>query len=340
MKKTLALTITVVLLSSTILSCTSQPYAETNAPFDGVKFNNIEPFDDKSIFDLLSWRIGAMSDSIPWPEQIDSEQFKPSSPRSIKPIITVINHATVLIQVDNLNILTDPHYSLRASPVQFAGPKRVVQPGIAFDDLPVIDIVLISHNHYDHLDLDTLKRLKDRDDPKVVAGLKTKSFLAENGITNGIDLDWWQSITANKTKITFVPSQHWSARGIFDKREMLWGGFYIENSHKIYFAGDTGYGKFFKTIKEKLGAPDLSLIPIGAYEPRWFMKNAHLNPNDSLKAFKDLESKKMMGIHFGTFKLTDEGYNDPIDTLHKEIKALKVDPKSVIIPTFGKAYTI
>lgn len=335
MKKISALIFTVLLSS-----CTYQPYAQSNAPFDGVKFDNIEPFDDKSIFDLLSWKIGSISESTPWPDDIDSKQFKPSSQRSVKPIITVINHASVLIQVDNLNILTDPHYSLRASPVQFAGPKRVVKPAIAFDDLPLIDIVLISHNHYDHLDLATLKRLKDRDAPKFVAGLKTKSFLEDNDIEAAIDLDWWQSIIANKTKITFVPSQHWSARGIFDKREMLWGGFYIENSHKIYFAGDTGYGKFFKIIKEKLGAPDLSLIPIGAYEPRWFMKDAHLNPKDSLQAFKDLESKKMIGIHFGTFKLTDEGYNDPIKTLHEEIKSLNIDPQKVIIPIFGKAYSI
>jgi L-ascorbate metabolism protein UlaG (beta-lactamase superfamily) len=335
MKKFSALIFTVLLFS-----CAHQPDANTNAPFDGVKFDNIEPFEDKSILDLLKWQMGAISGSTPWPDEIDSKQFKPSSQRSVKPIITVINHASVLIQVDNLNILTDPHYSLRASPVQFAGPKRVVKPAIAFDDLPSIDIVLISHNHYDHLDLDTLKRLNDRDVPKFVAGLKTKSFLEDNEIKAAIDLDWWQSITANKTKITFVPSQHWSARGIFDKREMLWGGFYIENSYKIYFAGDTGYGNFFKIIKEKLGAPDLSLIPIGAYEPRWFMKDAHLNPKDSLQAFKDLESKKMIGIHFGTFKLTDEGYNDPIDTLHEEIKKLNMDPLKIIIPTFGKPYSI
>lgn len=335
MKKISSL-IFVVLLSA----CTTNLYVQTNAPFDGSKFDNLEPFDDKSIFDLLSWQIRSLKESSPWPNEIASKQFKPSSQRSVKPIITVINHATVLIQVDNLNILTDPHYSLRASPVQFAGPKRVVKPGIAFDDLPSIDIVLISHNHYDHLDLDTLRRLQDRDAPKFVAGLKTKSFLDDNGIQTAIDLDWWQSTTAGKTKITFVPSQHWSARGLFDKREMLWGGFYIENSYKIYFAGDTGYGKFFKTIKEKLGAPDLSLIPIGAYEPRWFMKDAHLNPKDSLQAFQDLESKKMIGIHFGTFKLTDEGYDDPIDTLREEIKSLDMDPHDVIIPTFGKHYSI
>ena len=335
MKRFSALILTVLLSS-----CVAQPYAKTNAPFDGTKFDNIEPFEDKSIFDLLSWKIKALNASTPWPDEIDSKQYKPSKQRSIKPIITVLSHASVLIQVDNLNIITDPHYSLRASPVQFAGPKRVVKPGINFDDLPVIDIVLISHNHYDHLDIDTLKRLNDRDAPRFVAGLKTQSLLQDNGINTAVDLDWWQSIKANNTKITFVPAQHWSARGIFDKREMLWGGFYIENEFTIYFAGDTGYGEFFKTIKDKLGAPDLSLIPIGAYEPRWFMKDAHLNPKDALQAFKDLASKKMIGIHFGTFKLTDEGYHDPIDTLHEEIQKSNTDPLKVIVPTFGKPYTI
>lgn len=329
-----------LIFTAILTSCTSQPNVKTNAPFDGHKFDNIEPFEDKSIFDLLKWKIGALSESTPWPDDIKSTQFSPFAQRSVKPIITVISHASVLIQVDNLNILTDPHYSLSASPVQFAGPKRVVKPAIAFDDLPVIDMVLISHNHYDHLDLETLKRLNDRDAPKFVAGLKTKAFLEDNGIENAIDLDWWQNITTNKTKVTFVPSQHWSARGIFDKREMLWGGFYIENTHKIYFAGDTGYGKFFKLIKDKLGSPDLALIPIGAYAPRWFMKDAHLNPKDSLQAFNDLESKKMIGIHFGTFKLTDEGYSEPIETLNEEIKKSKIDPLKIIIPTFGKPYAI
>ena len=329
-----------LILSVLLSSCVSQPYAKTNAPFDGTQFDNIEPFEDKSIFDLLSWKMKALNESTAWPDDIESKQYKPASQRSVKPIITVINHASVLIQVDNLNIITDPHYSLRASPVQFAGPKRVVKPGISFDDLPSIDIVLISHNHYDHLDIDTLKRLNDRDAPKFVAGLKTQSLLQDNGINSSVDLDWWQSITANNTKITFVPAQHWSARGIFDKREMLWGGFYIENNFKIYFAGDTGYGEFFKTIKHKLGAPDLALIPIGAYEPRWFMKDAHLNPKDALQAFKDLASKKMIGIHFGTFKLTDEGYNDPIDTLHEEIQKLNMDPLKIMVPTFGKPYSM
>jgi L-ascorbate metabolism protein UlaG (beta-lactamase superfamily) len=329
-----------VLIFTILLSCASQPVLQTIAPYNGDKFDNIEPFDDKSLFDLLSWKFKAFSNSVDWPDEVSSEQYKPTVARSVEPIVTVINHATVLIQVDNLNIITDPHYSMRASPVQFAGPKRVVKPGISFDDLPKIDIVLISHNHYDHLDLATLKRLTKRDHPIILVGLKTKKFLNDNGIKKVFDLDWWQSSRVNNTKITFVPAQHWSARGLFDKREMLWGGFYIANKYKIYFAGDTGYGKFFKMIKERLSPPDLSLIPIGAYEPRWFMKNAHLNPKDALQAFKDLESSKMIGIHFGTFKLTDEGYKDPAITLSKEVEIQQLDPQKVIIPVFGKPYTL
>lgn len=333
MNKFLALCLTV------LVSCGSKlKDYKTMAPFDGEKFNNLEPFDDKSVFDLLSWKIGSLTHSKDWPSEVDSKQYLITTQRSLKPIITVINHASVLIQMDNINILTDPHYSQRASPVSFAGPKRIVKPGIAFDNLPKIDVVLISHNHYDHLDLPTLKRLHERDKPIILAGLKTKRFLQENNLTKAYDLDWWQSTRVNNTEITFTPAQHWSARGLFDKREMLWGGFYIKGRNSIYFAGDTGYGNFFKLIEKKLSPPDIALIPIGAYEPRWFMKDAHLNPSDSLEAFKDLKAITMIGIHFGTFKLTDEGYKDPIKRLQSEIEKKKMENEDIIIPTFGKAY--
>src|SRR5690606_12455675 len=162
------------------------------------------------------------------------------------------------IQIDGLNIITDPIWSERTSPVSFAGPKRVRAPGMTFESLPPIDVVLISHNHYDHLDLPTLERLKDAFNPIFVVGLKNRELLESVGIKNIVELDWWQKQKIKNMDFTFVPAQHWSARGLFDKRKMLWGGFVIEGSKRIYFAGDTGYGKFFKTIKEKIGEPDLS----------------------------------------------------------------------------------
>ncbi len=306
----------------------------------GDQFQNIEPFADKSLFKLLEWKIRGIENSVPWPDQVESKQYKPLFERSNELVITVINHATALIQIDNINILTDPHFSQRASPFSFIGPKRVVKPGIAIDDLPLIDIVLISHNHYDHLDLDSLRIIAKKHKPKILAGLETKDFLAEQGIEKAQDLDWWQEVSQGNLKITFVPAQHWSARGLFDRREMLWGGFYLKGSRSIYFAGDTGYGSFFKMIKEKLGAPDVSLLPIGAYEPRWFMKAAHMNPADAIEAFKDLETKTMIGIHFGTFKLTDEGYNDPKTFLKKEIKKNSLNERLFTIPVFGLAIKI
>jgi len=208
-------------------------------PFDGEKFENLEQFPDKSILDLLEWQFKSASNSVKWPEYSKAPQFKADAQRSEETIITVINHATVLIQTSNINILTDPHYSQRASPVSFAGPARVVPPAIAFEDLPPIDVVLISHNHYDHLDLPTLKMLDKDHSPIFMAGLGTKDFLASNGINGSIDMDWWESKTIEEIEIVFVPAQHWSARGLFDKREMLWGDYYIKGNHSVYFAGDT-----------------------------------------------------------------------------------------------------
>ncbi len=322
------------------ISCSSSTFPtrqKTVAPFDGRKFQNIEPFPDNGLWDVLKWKFKGLSKSKDWPKYKEIPQLKVERSRSEDLVITVINHATVLIQLNNLNIITDPHFSKRASPVKFAGPSRVVNPGISFNDLPTIDIVLISHNHYDHLDLDTLGRLKDKFNPRFYAGLGTKEFLTDNSIPLSFDLDWWESFQHKNVNITFVPAQHWSARGLFDKREMLWGGFYIEGTSKVYFAGDTGYGIFFKEIRKKLGAPDVSLLPIGAYKPRWFMKYAHMNPDEAVQASIDLESKKSIGMHFGTFKLTDEGIDRPSEDLLKALKKKKISLDNFLVPVFGKA---
>ena len=331
------------------------------APFDGKKFDNIEPFPDKSFFTLLKWRWQALFNSISWPDKIENEQFTPAQARSKSLKVYVINHATVLIQIDNLNILTDPHFTKRASPVSWAGPKRVIKPGIALKDLPPIDVVLVSHNHYDHLDLGSLQQLAQLHNPLFYVGLGTKHFLIANGVVgksassththstksesdnsapNIIELDWWQEVSLSDIKFTFVPAQHWSARGLSDRREMLWGGFYIRGSQTIYFAGDTGYGSFFNLIREKMGSPNLAILPIGAYEPRWFMKNAHVNPEEAVKGFIDLKAKKAMAIHFGTFKLTDEGIDDPTKDLGIALKKYQLTENDFIVPVFGKEYAL
>lgn len=313
--------------------------ADIIAPFNGKKFDNIEPFEDKSFWQVLKWQWDSRNTTVAWPKKIKLKHQKPLKQRSQELIVTFINHASVLIQMNNLNIITDPHYTQRCSPVEFAGPKRVIDPGIKFENLPPIDIVLVSHNHYDHLDLETLQMLSERDKPKVYAGLGTASFLTDNDILNAIDMDWWEEIQLGDLKIHFVPAQHWSARGLFDKREMLWGGFVVEGQRKVYFAGDTGYGKFFKMIYQKYGIMDLSLLPIGAYEPRWFMKWAHMNPEDSVKAFLDLKTKAAIGIHFGTFKLTDEGRDTPIKELAIAREKYQIKKELFFAPEFGQAYT-
>lgn len=307
------------------------------APFDGTRFDNIEPFADKSLWSVLKWRFTGKRAT--WKNVEDQKFYKPSVQRSQPLKLTLIGHSTVLIQVNDINILTDPHYSQRASPVSWAGPQRVIQPAIKFQDLPPIDIVLISHNHYDHLDLTTLKNLNDKFAPKILVGLGNKKLLKSEGIQNVHELDWWDQFDFKGVPIHFTPVQHWSARGVFDKRKTLWGGFYIQAQKKIFFAGDTGYGKVFRMIQDKYGPMDVGLIPIGAYEPRWFMKNAHVNPEDAVRIFIDLKLQKAFGIHFATFNdLTDESQLKPIEDLKIALDKFKIERGNFIAPKFGIVY--
>lgn len=308
-----------------------------NAPFDGERFENIEPFKDKSFFTVLKWRLFGEREH--WDIVEQQRFFKPVVQRSEALKMTMIGHSTVLIQVDNINILTDPHYSDRASPVSWAGPKRVIKPAIKFDDLPPIDVVLVSHNHYDHLDLPTLKSLHMKFAPIFIVGLGNKKLLHTQGIENVHELDWWESHTFNGVPIHFTPVQHWSARGLFDKRKTLWGGFYIQANKKIFFAGDTGYGKIFKMINEKYGVMDVGLLPIGAYKPRWFMKDAHINPDEAVQLFMDLQLQQALGIHFGTLNgLTDESIRDPEQALVEALDKYAVEQHRFIAPVFGQVY--
>jgi L-ascorbate metabolism protein UlaG (beta-lactamase superfamily) len=311
---------------------------EIIAPFDGQKFDNLEPFADKSFFDVLKWRVFG-GKKAKWESVKNQVFYKPELQRSEDLVMTMIGHSTVLIQMNGLNILTDPHYSKRASPVSWAGPKRVVDPAIKFEDLPPIDIVLISHNHYDHLDLKTLKRLSERGETSFYVGLGNKSLLNESGIKNVIEMDWWQKEMFKGLGLHFVPVQHWSARSLFDKRETLWGGFILEGKKNVFFGGDTGYGKVFQDIHKKHPKLDVGLIPIGAYKPREFMKNAHVNPSESVKIFQDLGLQHGFGIHFGTFAgLTDEAIDQPKKDLEAALDKQGIAREQFVVPLFGKAY--
>ena len=224
-----------------------------------------------------------------------------------------IGHATYLLNSGGITILTDPVFSKRASPVRFAGPKRLIPPAISLKDLPKIDVITVSHNHYDHLDIRSLKKLRDLNpDAFFLVPKGDKKLLIRKGIKNVEEFLWWEDVDIKGTKFTFTPVQHWSARGIRDRNKSLWGGWFIKSSERsLYHAGDTGYSQDFNETRKKLGSPDIAMIPIGAYAPQWFMSYSHVNPSEAIQIANDLKAKQSFGMHWGTFPLTDEEVLEP-----------------------------
>ena len=247
-----------------------------------------------------------------------------------------IGHSSFIINNFDLNIITDPIFSERASPFSFFGPKRLIPPAIDYEDLPNIDVIVISHNHYDHLDKKTIKNLnKINSDIIYLVPLKLKKWFEGLGTKNVYEFNWWEEKKIKNTTFTFVPVQHWSRRGLFDKNKTLWGGWWIENDNiKLVHLGDTGYTNDFIEINKRLGSPDLAFIPIGAYAPRWIMKESHMNPEEALKTAFDLDAKKSIGMHWGTFILTTEPTEEPRQILENLIieKDLNKDFFSTILP--------
>ena len=241
-----------------------------------------------------------------------------------------VGHSTLLLNHSGLTIMTDPQFSGRASPFLFMGPKRVTPSPFEIADLSRIDVVVISHNHYDHLDEASIREIaKTQPNVEFLVPLGLKSLLEEWGAKNITELDWWQQVKREGVTIQPTPVQHWSKRTFFDRNKSLWAGWMIQwSDFSFYFAGDTGYSSDFKQIVKKLGKPDLAAIPIGAYEPRDFMKSAHINPEEAVKVFRDLGAKYAIGIHWGTFKLTLEPMNEPPNRLKKALKAAGLDEKT------------
>jgi len=231
--------------------------------------------------------------------------------------VTFVNHSTFLIQMNGVNILTDPIWSKRASPLRWLGPARVRRPGIEFSDLPDIHLVLISHNHYDHLDVETLKALSKRFNPVVLVAAGDKQLVQSAGFNKVYEFDWWEKIQIHPGfEIVFTPAQHFSARSPFDRHKSLWGGYMIlMGGRRIYFGGDSGYSSHFSEIKRKLGSPNIAFLGIGAYEPRWFMKPMHMNPMEAVKAHNDLGAAQSIGMHFGTFHMSMESIDQPLADL-------------------------
>jgi N-acyl-phosphatidylethanolamine-hydrolysing phospholipase D len=233
---------------------------------------------------------------------------------------TWVGHSTVLLQLGGLNLITDPVFSARASPVQWLGPRRIMDPGLGLGDLPPLDLVLLSHNHYDHLDRDSVRRLaRANPDATWVVPLGLDRYIRRWGPRRIIELDWWGRTTVGEATVTATPARHFSARGPADRNRSLWCGFAVEaGGRRVFFAGDTAYHPEFARVGAELGPFDLALIPIGAYDPRWFMHVVHVDPEEAVQVYRDLVAPHrdrplpvMLALHWGTFRLTDEPMDEP-----------------------------
>jgi L-ascorbate metabolism protein UlaG (beta-lactamase superfamily) len=274
----------------------------------------------------------------PWPARIDDPPRRPPGLDGAAAVVTFIGHATFLIQTAAGNILTDPMYSQRAGPLNVVGPRRVRQPAVSFDDLPPISMVLLSHNHYDHCDRRTLGMLAARFDPFVVTPLGNGALVRSSGIRRVEELDWWQEAKTSALPIALTPAQHFSARSPLDRNRALWGGFtLVAGAARIFFAGDTAYAPFFRDVRQRLGPIDLALLPIGAYEPRWFMRALHMNPAEAVQAHLDLEASESVGMHFGTFPMTTEGIDAPLRALDDACRARSIPPSRFRTLGFGES---
>jgi L-ascorbate metabolism protein UlaG (beta-lactamase superfamily) len=309
---------------------------------DGRRFFNPVLRARRGFPQVLRWMLTRKKQ--PWPHWIeDSAQPPPNGELSTGQVaLTFINHSSFLIRTGGVNVLTDPIWSERASPFRWAGPRRVRRPGVPFEQLPPIHLVLVSHNHYDHMDLPTLNRLEERFHPLFLTGLGNRRCLMRRGLTNVKELDWWQSQRCHDAlTATFTPALHFSRRGWFDENRTLWGGFVLEvEQRRIYFAGDTGYADHFREIRRRLGPIDGALFPFAAYEPRWFMKPAHMNPEEAVQAHLDLGPGLTIGMHFGTFQLTDEGIDEPVVALRKCLRQRGVADRLFRVPEFGETMVI
>lgn len=323
MKKVYLLLLIVLFIGS----CASRnPYFDPAKPHHTENgFQNIYKKFNKSFGELWRWKREGWAKDIKGPEEYSFPLLKPDIETlyqvSKVPRVTWLGHATLLVQWKGKNILTDPHFTERASPVSWAGPKRAVSPPLSVKELPPIDVILISHDHYDSLDTETVLQLSlFHPFAKFFVPLGIGSWLKEKGLSAAQveEMDWWDERTYKGLTVTATPVQHWCRRSPWDTNEKLWAGFAVKDeSFNFYFAGDSGYVQHFKEIGNRLGPFDLAAIPIGAYEPRWFMGVAHMDPEESVKVHMDLKAKQSVAMHWGTFVLTDEPLDEPPKKLAK-----------------------
>jgi L-ascorbate metabolism protein UlaG (beta-lactamase superfamily) len=310
---------------------------------DGERFFNPRGQPQARSFSALPWwwaQRTFLGQGSPWPKSAPPPAV-PKLPRTVpagQVAVTFVGHSTFLLQLAGLNLLTDPIFSGHAGPFARLGPKRVRPPALALAQLPRIDVVLVSHCHYDHLDLPALRWLARERHPLIVTTLGNKAWLERRGVGNVVELDWWQSHAARPgLEVVCTPAQHFSARTPWDRCRTLWGGFLLRTAAgKIYFAGDSGYSRTFQEIGVRLGPVDLAFLPIGAYEPRWFMEAVHCTPAEAVKIHRDVRARRSIAMHFGTFQLTDEGIDAPARELSSARTAAGLAPEEFIVPHFGE----
>ena len=312
--------------------------------FDGERFFDPDGVPPKSLADVLRWQFGGNRQRAAWPEWAPSPHADtpPERVDGEKVRLSFVGHASWLIQTSGLNILIDPVWSQRASPFSFAGPKRHNDPGISFDALPKVDVVLVSHGHYDHLDVATLARLAAKFSPRVITPLGNDVTM--RSAIKADPFDWHDRVElGNGVAVTLVPTRHWSARGLFDRNKALWASFVLETpAGKIYIVCDSGYGegKHFRRVAEAHGPLRLAILPIGAYEPRWFMRDQHMNPSDAAQALQDCGAQAALAHHHGTFQLTDEAIDAPAIGLGEALDEAKIPRKRFAVLKPGQVVEI
>lgn len=365
LRLTLALLAALAIGAGALQSCatTANPhYQAAKAHHRPGGFNNPHvPFEPKGLLTVLQWQWDAARNGLPpapsqptpqVPADVAFIQANAQAGAAMQPAITWVGHSTMLVQMGGINLITDPVFSERASPVPFLGPQRAQPPGLTPAQLPRIDVVLVSHNHYDHLDEASVRQLHGQPGgaPLFIVPLGLKAWFADIGITRVVELDWWDTHRlpaapgAQPVDVLLTPAQHWSGRTLSDRLQTLWGGFavFADDLHLIY-TGDTGYSPDFQEIRRRAqprqatgGGFDIALIPVGAYEPRWFMRAQHVNPAEAVQIHRDLGAKRSTGVHWGTFSLADEALDEPAAALQRARQAQGVADDAFFLMAVGE----
>jgi L-ascorbate metabolism protein UlaG (beta-lactamase superfamily) len=340
-RATVAMANSLLAASLLVEGCTSATFPPSDH-FDGHRFHNRQAVPDPTFWEeiRIAWILRTKARN--WPARFESKSADVSREPVLHGIrVVCVGHAGTLIQTPSLNIITDPVLFDSIGPRSFP-TKTVTNPGMTIADLPRIDVILISHNHYDHLDLDSLRAIFNRQKdspPRVLAGLGVGELLAKERLSSYSELDWDQSVTVKDTRFFFLEAIHTSRRSVSDTNKTLWGSFLIDSPEgEIYFAGDTAYGGHFKQIYERFGPPKLSLLPIGAYEPRWFMCRMHMNPDEAVRAHMDLHSEHALAIHFGLLDMAAESYEAPVKELAAARMAHGIEEASFVAPHIGQIF--